>query len=166
MKPYYPRTESDWDAWLLTRKPPPPPPRKPKRAVQPQLPRTESDWDAWLSRNRNAEQKVVLDSRQQWGNHSRVQPPRIEGDWDAWLAGTPVSQAVAEAQEYALTIRRRLALRLSTIPCPRNGEPWTAAEDSIVSRDDLRIIEMCYMTGRSYGAVAGRRSTLRKAATP
>jgi hypothetical protein len=51
---------------------------------------------------------------------------------------------------------------LKTIPVPRNGELWTPAEESIVMRDDITLIEICYLLGRSYGAVTGRRLELRR----
>lgn len=37
---------------------------------------------------------------------------------------------------------------------------WMSAEDSIVLRDDLMVLEMAFMLGRTYAAVQSRRRTL------
>jgi hypothetical protein len=63
--------------------------------------------------------------------------------------------------DYVAKRNRRRWLHLKEIPAPRNGTRWTPAEDAIVTRDDISHIEMCYMTGRSYGAVGSRRQALR-----
>lgn len=62
-------------------------------------------------------------------------------------------------------LKRRAAVNyqrlVEEIPAPRGGEPWSATEDSIALRDDVSLIEICYMLGRSYGAVRSRRVRLR-----
>ena len=58
------------------------------------------------------------------------------------------------------------AEKLKRIPGPRNGDPWTAAEDAIVSGDDdVTTVELCFMLGRSYEAVKARRTKLRRQKT-
>lgn len=61
-------------------------------------------------------------------------------------------------RQHGAEYRKRM---YSDIPRPHNG-PWTATEDAIVSRQDITLIEMCYMLGRSYGSVQSRRGALRK----
>ncbi len=61
---------------------------------------------------------------------------------------------------YIADRRSKYCERLKRIPAPRNGSRWTAAEDSIVLRDEVSIIEQAYMLGRSYRAVAARRFLL------
>ena len=52
--------------------------------------------------------------------------------------------------------------RQQRTPVTHNGRRWTAAEESIVVRDDLGLVEMAWMIGRSYAAVASRRVVLRR----
>lgn len=63
-------------------------------------------------------------------------------------------------REYRRAMARRRRLRLKDIPAPRNGDPWTEADDAVAMRDDIYLVEMCYLLGRSYAAVAGRRKKL------
>jgi hypothetical protein len=65
-------------------------------------------------------------------------------------------------RDYVTRRQQRERLRRKEIPAPRNGTCWTPAEDAIVGRDDISLTEMCYMTGRSYGAVSKRRELLRR----
>jgi hypothetical protein len=53
---------------------------------------------------------------------------------------------------------------LKDIPTPNEYKLWTPEEDAVILRSDIGVVEMCYMLGRSYYAVVGRRKTLRKAA--
>jgi hypothetical protein len=52
------------------------------------------------------------------------------------------------------------------IPGPRNGEAWTPEEDEIAMDPRLTVTEKCtekcYLLGRSYAAVQGRRQLLRE----
>lgn len=41
-----------------------------------------------------------------------------------------------------------------------NNKPWTDVDDATVLRDDITVVEVVYLTGRTYGAVAGRRGRL------
>jgi hypothetical protein len=50
----------------------------------------------------------------------------------------------------------------NTIPAPRSGEPWTPEQQAIVTRDDITLVEMCYLTGRSYSAVVSRRKKIQR----
>ena len=61
-------------------------------------------------------------------------------------------------------LARAKARRKEGLPVTRYGEPWTRGEDAVVSRDDITLTEMCYMTGRSYEAVSMRRRLLAKRA--
>jgi hypothetical protein len=58
--------------------------------------------------------------------------------------------------------RRRRQRLAQTIPAPRSGEPWIPADDVIVMRDDIYLVEICYLLGRSYCAVKSRRRILIK----
>jgi hypothetical protein len=76
-------------------------------------------------------------------------------------------QAIGRARDWELRNRSYVArrkranyIRRQTILGPRNGQPWTAAEDAIVLRNDISKVEMCYILGRSHGAVTGRRGRL------
>lgn len=60
---------------------------------------------------------------------------------------------------------RRSRERLSLIPGPRNGLPWTPEEDAIVVQD-TSLVAICYRVGRSYSAVRGRRHRLQKQRSP
>jgi hypothetical protein len=60
-------------------------------------------------------------------------------------------------REYCAKQRARRMQKFEDIPAPRNGEKWSSAENAIVLRDDITIIEMCYMLGRSYMSVSGHR---------
>jgi hypothetical protein len=44
----------------------------------------------------------------------------------------------------------------------RHGQPWTGPELEIAARDDLAIAEAALMIGRTYRAVSGARSQLRR----
>lgn len=60
-------------------------------------------------------------------------------------------------------MERKRRDKLARIPAPRAFEVWTAAEDAVAMREELAIVEVCYLLGRSYNAVANRRNYLRKA---
>jgi hypothetical protein len=64
-------------------------------------------------------------------------------------------------RDYLRQQGRERRLKLKRIPNPRKGIKYTPAEDAVVMRDDLSITEMCYMLGRGYQSVAGRRARLR-----
>lgn len=63
-------------------------------------------------------------------------------------------------REYISARDARYVARLKQIPGPRNGTRWTPAEDSILNREDLTVVEQCFMLGRSYSAVLKRRQLL------
>jgi hypothetical protein len=49
-----------------------------------------------------------------------------------------------------------------SIPAPRTWKRWTPDEDAVVvMRDDITLIEMAYLLGRSLGGVRGRRARLK-----
>lgn len=50
--------------------------------------------------------------------------------------------------------------RLKTIPVTRTG-PWSPHEDAIVRRDDITLVEMAFMLGRSHSSVCSRRRKLK-----
>lgn len=60
--------------------------------------------------------------------------------------------------DYVRRQARKAKEKRKEIPGPRNGEPWTPAENAIALRDDLTITEMCYMLERGYIAVCAHRS--------
>ena len=60
--------------------------------------------------------------------------------------------------DYARRQGRKNYQRLRDIPAPNSGKSWTPAEDATVLRDDITLIEMAYMLGRSVGAVHARRN--------
>lgn len=61
-------------------------------------------------------------------------------------------------------IRARHAEIAAALPAPNAGSSWTSADDSVLLRDDLSLLEKAALTGRSYWAASGRRSYLRKSA--
>jgi len=67
-----------------------------------------------------------------------------------------------DTREYLRRQARKQAQRRKSIPGPRNGLPWTPADDAIVCDGEYSLVEMCYRLGRSYPAVSGRRGTLRQ----
>lgn len=70
-------------------------------------------------------------------------------------------QRTAQHIAYERRTQRRYQDRLDAIPATHTG-PWTSAEDALVGRDDLSLRQICYMLGRSYGAVSNRRIALRR----
>ncbi len=64
--------------------------------------------------------------------------------------------------DYLKRRRARNYLSRKKIPTPRKYARWTLAEDVIVMRDDITVLEICYMLGRSYAAISSRRKQLRK----
>jgi hypothetical protein len=64
--------------------------------------------------------------------------------------------------DYKKQADREAYQRRQDVPRPRHREPWTPQEDAIVKRGDLYSHkQMCYMLGRSYSAILGRRALLR-----
>lgn len=85
-----------------------------------------------------------------------------ENDRARWDERKSAQAAYRERNAGYHKARQQLARqRVSDIPGPRNGEPWTLAEMAIIARTDLTVIEQCYMLGRSYGSVSSRRQKLR-----
>lgn len=69
----------------------------------------------------------------------------------------------AKRPEYYLrkSAQWRAKKRISDIPAPRHGFPWTAAEDALVVQDlPGGLIQSAYRLGRSYASVAKRRHYL------
>lgn len=65
--------------------------------------------------------------------------------------------------EYVKDYAKKRAHDLATaLPSGRNRSRWQPAEDAIVTRNDLSLIEMSYMLDRSIRAVDSRRNTIRK----
>lgn len=53
--------------------------------------------------------------------------------------------------------RQRLTSELAVL----NGKRWTTAEDVVVMRDDVGLVELAVLLGRSYSAVMNRRKIVR-----
>lgn len=64
----------------------------------------------------------------------------------------------AERLRHSQQARQRDA-KLAKIPAPRRGAPWTAEELACIQREDITVVQMCYMLGRSASEVHYRRST-------
>jgi hypothetical protein len=100
---------------------------------------------------READRERIAERRRDWHDANREHVAEYHRDW-------------YDRNRYSHSVKnaRRRAKR-ARIPGPRNGLPWTLAEDATVLRDDITIVEMCYLTGHSYGSVTGRRRRLRRA---
>lgn len=91
--------------------------------------------------------------------------PEEQREIDRFSASTPeAKQWRREYYQRNREYRSRWARRyrdekLNKIPKPRQGR-FTEAEDKIILREDLSITEICYMLGRAYQSVAGRRCKL------
>jgi hypothetical protein len=96
----------------------------------------------------------VRESRRKYQQRPEVRERQYDWQWEF----RERNRAYFQRQQ------RQQALRRKEIPSPRNGLPYTAAEDAIVMRDDISIKEICYLLGRSYSSVVVRRSLLRRKA--
>jgi len=63
-------------------------------------------------------------------------------------------------REYIRQRAKKAREQLKQIPDTHPNTWWTPEEDAILLRDDLSLLEMCYLTGRSYGGVGSRRNRL------
>lgn len=63
-------------------------------------------------------------------------------------------------REYLRRLGKKFAAGRASIPGPNNGSRWTPDDDATVSRNDLSLTEICYILGRSYPAVRGRRERI------
>ncbi len=91
----------------------------------------------------------------------RRQRERYYNNWDQVRARDNARPRHSTGRRYPELERQRRE-RLAAIPAPRAFEAWIPAEDALVTREDLALVELCYMLGRSYNAVANRRNYLRK----
>jgi hypothetical protein len=62
-------------------------------------------------------------------------------------------------REYLSRQDRKKYQKRAAIPGD-NNRPWTDIDDATVLREDITIVEMVYLTGRTYPAVMGRRGRL------
>lgn len=113
---------------------------------------------AW--RRREKQKPDYLENRRQYDRERRKDLSTIEHRREMRAFRAELNR------EYETRQRRRRRQDLRSIPCPRNGNPWTPAEDSIIMRPDLRMVEMCYMIDRSYEAVMNRRARLQNPHIP
>ena len=60
-----------------------------------------------------------------------------------------------------LARRREMKARHALIPVTRRGR-WTAAEEAVVLRDDITLLEMACILGRSYDTVSVKRRLLKE----
>jgi putative membrane protein len=86
--------------------------------------------------------------------------------WGGWGWGGWILMTLATVVFWALVITAIvLAIRYLTGGShPNQASPRfaRAAKDAIIMRDDLFLIEICYMLGCSHAAVCGRRQILRR----
>lgn len=66
------------------------------------------------------------------------------------------------SSQSGLETQRRQADKRNRIPTPSHGRPWTSGEKELAIRTDLSVIEIAYMTGRSYQAITAQRVKLRR----
>lgn len=60
---------------------------------------------------------------------------------------------------HVLAQKHRAKEKCNRVPVTRSG-PWTNAERAIVLRDDISLLEMCYLLGRSWDSVTSMRWSL------
>lgn len=63
---------------------------------------------------------------------------------------------IAQAKRYVSAAQEATSAR-----AVMSGQPWSAAEDALIRRSQLRTVELALALGRTYKAVAGRRHLLR-----
>lgn len=115
-------------------------------------------------RARNHEKCLEWD-RQYYHRHGaenrRRQRRRYWDNWDSVRARENARPRKSNPRRYPEAESKRRD-RLAAMPAPRAFEVWTPHEDSLVMEDGLALVELCYMLGRSYNAIANRRNYLRK----
>jgi hypothetical protein len=63
-------------------------------------------------------------------------------------------------RDYLAGQQRKWRRKMQGIPAPRSGIRWTPEDDAVVTRDDITLVEMCFILGRSYDSVSARRCRL------
>lgn len=97
-------------------------------------------------------------------DHARTAYERVRNNPElVRQAGDRVRKWESRNPESLVAIKSRTAEKRSRARVTRRGN-WTSAEDSVVSRTDITLLEMAYMTGRSYNSIAIRRSRMRRLA--
>jgi len=124
----------------------------------------ERDGDAVRAKDRRkyAELMTRPGARQQERERRRASAARNPRRHRNTTAAAEVNRRWRAAnKEYLRSTRRARDAALSRVPSPNAGRPWSSQEDALVMRDDITLVEMAYLVGRSASAVIQHRKILR-----